>query len=158
MTQSCIRRRAAFTFDNIKARCRFSHHSHYSRYGGRGIELKISREDFIVWYIRETKGRTDLTIDCVDNDGHYELGNMQLITISENSRKAHQESNAMQKSRMANIQKGIESCSVGVLIGGIIYPSLSEASRRLGFNPHYVSVRINRHGSLMPNGDKIHPQ
>ncbi len=155
MAQSSIRRRAAFTFDNMKARCRFGHHKRYHRYGGRGIEVRINRDDFIAWYIQEAGGRLDLTIDRIDNDGHYELDNIQLITSFKNWEKAHHESEAVRESQSINLKKGSECCSVGVIIGGNHYPSLSEASRRLGFNTHYVSVRVHRYNSTMPNGEKI---
>ena len=144
-----------FTFDNMKARCRFSYHVQYPRYGGRGIELKISREDFIAWYIREAGGRFDLTIDRIDNDGHYELGNMQLITKTENSRKAHRESEAMKKARSVNLGIGPKRSSHQVVIGGKTYPSLIGASLELGFSGGYVNDRIRWHGSLMPDGTSI---
>lgn len=153
--RTTVRSRAVFTFDNIKARCRFSYHRQFPRYGGRGIELKVIQADFIDWYIRTAKGRMDLTIDRIDNDGHYEFGNMQLITKSENSKKAHRESKAMQKARLENAAKARKHLARCVRIGEKVYPSLVAASRSFGFAGGYVNDRIRWHDSTMPDGTPI---
>ncbi|KKK92484.1 hypothetical protein LCGC14_2702500, partial [marine sediment metagenome] len=127
------------------------------RYGGRGIKMMIPKQIFIAWYIREAQGRTDLTIDRIDNDGHYELGNIQLISMGDNIRKAHRESEAMMISQSRNIQLAHAESSKGVRIGDHVFQSIREAGKF--FSPsgnfHYVHDRIRRNDSLMPDGTPI---
>ena len=138
-------RRAYTTYQNMKHRCVNSKDSHYSRYGGRGIELKIDREDFITWYIRESQGRMDLTIDRIDNDGHYELGNMQLITKSENIKKAWEQFPERLKVAVSkNGLKGAEVLSRPIQVGGVKYISLRAAARSLGKSPSMVHKYLQK--------------
>jgi len=117
----------------------------------------IPKQIFIAWYIREAQGRTDLTIDRIDNDGHYELGNIQLISMGDNIRKAHRESEAMMISQSRNIQLAHAESSKGVRIGDHVFQSIREAGKF--FSPsgnfHYVHDRIRRNDSLMPDGTPI---
>ena len=150
-----VKRRAMDCFDNLWSRCNNQRSRVYHHYGGRGIEARITRQDFIAWYIQEAGGRTDLTIDRIDNDGHYELGNIQLITNSDNLRKAHRESNAM---KSADSKKGLlmaQSRRISVLIHGVEYPSMEEASFALGRASGYISQRMKANHSLMPDGSRI---
>lgn len=53
---------------------------HYS-----GIELKVSKEDFIEWFMAlDFEG---CSVDRIDKHGHYELSNMQVISLSDNIAK-----------------------------------------------------------------------
>jgi len=54
------------------------------RYKERGIELRMTREEFIQWGLAQEKDFRTLDVDRIDNDGHYELGNIRLATRSEN--------------------------------------------------------------------------
>jgi hypothetical protein len=56
------------------------------------VELRISREAFVAWFIpeienwlREYPDETP-SVDRKDNDGHYEVDNLRIISLSENSR------------------------------------------------------------------------
>ena len=50
-----------------------------------GIELRVTREDFIEWYMPlDFEGAS---VDRIDKGGHYELSNMQVIPLKENIRK-----------------------------------------------------------------------
>lgn len=50
-----------------------------------GVELRCSKEEFIAWFIaRDFAG---CSVDRIDKDGHYELGNMQVIPLAENIAK-----------------------------------------------------------------------
>jgi hypothetical protein len=50
-----------------------------------GIELRVTREDFIEWYMPlDFEGAS---VDRIDKHGHYELSNMQVIPLDENIRK-----------------------------------------------------------------------
>jgi hypothetical protein len=55
------------------------------RYIKRGVQVRVSLVDFVDWY-----KRSYIRGGCVDrknNEGHYELGNMQIITQAEHNLK-----------------------------------------------------------------------
>lgn len=63
-------------YHNAKSRCTNPNSDAYPNYGGRGIEFRFeSFEDFIM----EVGERPDdeHSIDRIDNDGHYEPGNVR---------------------------------------------------------------------------------
>jgi hypothetical protein len=76
-------------YSNIRKRCNNPATHNYNRYGGRGIKcLFKTREEFIDYVIKELQiDPRNLTIDRIDNDKHYEPGNIQFITLRENSLK-----------------------------------------------------------------------
>lgn len=60
------------------------------RYVKKGIKVKISQQEFIDWYLEHyiSKG---CHIDRIDNHGHYELGNLQILTQLEHNLKRRQD-------------------------------------------------------------------
>lgn len=138
-----LRYKAATVYHGIWLRCNSKKRKDYPRYGGRGIQLRISRQEFIEWYLREAKGRTDLTVDRQRNDGHYEFGNLQLLTAVENSAKEYQARATVRKNRFA--RRGKESRNGrSVEVGGIVYRSMTEASMALGKERSTVSKALKR--------------
>lgn len=70
-------------YSMIKNRVNNSHKPRNSCYAG--VSLKVGREEFINWFMPlDYKG---CSVDRVDNDGDYELSNMQVIPLIENMRK-----------------------------------------------------------------------
>lgn len=69
-------------------RCNNPKFKQYKDYGGRGIKIKFnSFEDFYNYIIEELKADPrGLTIDRINNDGHYEPGNIRFITRAENNK------------------------------------------------------------------------
>ena len=57
------------------------------------VKLLISREDFIAWaehelvHFRRIHSGKQASIDRIDDDGHYELGNIRIISFRENKLK-----------------------------------------------------------------------
>ncbi len=74
-------------FSNIKRRCSNSDNKDFKNYGGRGIENKFGSSDEFVSYITEVLGvdPRGLQIDRIDNDGHYEEGNIRFVTCKTNN-------------------------------------------------------------------------
>lgn len=69
-----------------KSRCTDKNHNAYGRYGGRGIEFKfVSPTQMAVWII-ENLGiqNRNMQIDRINNNGHYEAGNIRWSTPSMN--------------------------------------------------------------------------
>ncbi len=76
-------------YDAMKQRTRNSRSPFFADYGGRGIELRFqSRKHFIDWVLREfpRESYRGLQIDRIDNNGHYEPGNLRLVPQRENLR------------------------------------------------------------------------
>ena len=73
-------------FGAMKRRCNNSKHPQYKNYGGRGIKCLFKNVDEFINYVIDEL-RVDphgLDIDRIDNDGHYEPGNIRLVSHAEN--------------------------------------------------------------------------
>ncbi len=68
-----------------KARCNDKKHEYYKNYGGRGIKHNL---DSVLNLINDIGRRpTPLhTLDRIDNNGHYEVGNIRWVTRKEQAR------------------------------------------------------------------------
>jgi hypothetical protein len=69
-------------FISAKQRCTNPNNHAFARYGGRGIEFRF---DSIEDLLREVGERPsdDLSLDRIDNNGHYEPGNVRWATAQE---------------------------------------------------------------------------
>ena len=69
-------------YNDILRRCKDPEMVCYHRYGGRGIRCKFdSVEEFAGYIVRELGDRPPgLTLDRINNDGHYEPGNLRWAT------------------------------------------------------------------------------
>ena len=73
------------TYYKAKDRCSNQSNRQYPRYGGRGIEFRFqSFEDFITCV--GLKPSKQHSIDRINNDGHYEVGNVRWATMVEQQR------------------------------------------------------------------------
>lgn len=73
-------------FQNIRHRCNDPKNTAYKNYGGRGIKLKFkSLKEFIDYVMNELQvDPRRLQIDRIDNNGHYEPGNIRFVTAKVN--------------------------------------------------------------------------
>lgn len=72
----------------IRQRCNNPNNKDYHRYGKRGIESRITKEEIKFLWFRDKAFDMDFpTIDRKDNDGDYELSNCQWLENVENSAK-----------------------------------------------------------------------
>ena len=73
-----------FAYNNAKERCNRKSNSHYSRYGGRGIEFRFKSFKEFFEYIGPRPSALH-QLDREDNDGHYERGNVRWATREQNA-------------------------------------------------------------------------
>jgi hypothetical protein len=74
-------------YDAIVQRCRNPSCEAYPAYGGRGIELRFSsRQHFITWVMGHLPHPSykGVQLDRRDVNGHYEPGNLRLVTLQQN--------------------------------------------------------------------------
>lgn len=77
-----VERRA---FHNAKARCQCKTATGYENYGGRGIEFRFS--DFKSFYDHVGPKPSPMhTLDRVNNEGHYEEGNIRWVVRADQNR------------------------------------------------------------------------
>jgi hypothetical protein len=59
-------------------RCTNPNGSHFARYGGRGIEFRFDSPRAMAEWVTANLGlQKEMEIDRIDNDGHYEAGNLR---------------------------------------------------------------------------------
>lgn len=71
----------------MKQRCQNPNDQSYDNYGGRGIEFLFeSVKHGVEWILENLPMQTYVgyDLDRIDNDGHYEPGNLRLVTRKEN--------------------------------------------------------------------------
>lgn len=111
-------------WEGMVERCRNPNSRLYANYGGRGIKLKW--RSFSAFYA-DMGPRNDagLTIERINNDGHYEKSNCRWATREE-------QANNKTSSRLLSLN----GCTM----------TLAQWSRYTGINDETIRTRIDRHG------------
>jgi hypothetical protein len=66
-------------FNNARSRCQRKSHPRYADWGGRGIEFRF--DSFEEFYVElGPKPSPKHSVDRIDNEGHYEKGNVRWAT------------------------------------------------------------------------------
>lgn len=76
-----LNRRAA----SARQRCTNPNDRAYPRYGGRGIEFRFSSPLAMALWVQRNLGlHQEMELDRIDNEGHYEAGNLRYVTLAQN--------------------------------------------------------------------------
>jgi len=87
-------------FNGMKARCNNPNCKSYKNYGGRGIKLCFSSDEFVNYVLNELQiDPRGLEIDRINNDGNYEPGNIRFVTHKVNNNNKRNNAPALQKQR-----------------------------------------------------------
>ncbi len=72
-------------FNTMVRRCSNPADKSYKYYGGRGIMVRFTSDEFLSYVINGLQADPrGLTIDRIDNDGDYEPGNIRFVTMKVN--------------------------------------------------------------------------
>lgn len=83
-------------YHDAKRRCNNVKHKQYSNYGGRGIKFNFkSFWEFLECVGYKPKG---FCLDRIDNNGHYEVGNVRWVSYTESNLNKRSESKARKHS------------------------------------------------------------
>lgn len=85
--------KASSAFNNMRNRCYNTRSKDYRSYGGKGVEVRVTKRDFMSWYIHHgTKFVEDnpgvrYAVGRVDHDSHYTFSNMEILSCSANTKE-----------------------------------------------------------------------
>lgn len=74
---------------SASARCTNPENSSYKNYGARGVQFRFGSPSAMAQWVLDNLGprtRSGHSIDRIDNNGHYEAGNLRWATWAEQSR------------------------------------------------------------------------
>lgn len=74
------RKQLYWLYKAAEDRCKNPHHIRYPDYGGRGIEFKLN--SFDEWLDHMGPRPSGFEMDRIDNNGHYEIGNLRWVDSS----------------------------------------------------------------------------
>lgn len=75
-------------YKSAYARCNNPNHRGYKYYGGRGIQLKMTIEEFkFLWFRDKAYLLKEPSIDRIDSNKNYEISNCKFIELKENQLK-----------------------------------------------------------------------
>ncbi len=81
-------------YSHMKSRCNNPSNKSYKDYGGRGIQCRFKNPNDFIDHVVKKLGLVSmklirgLQVDRIDNNGHYERGNIRFVTRSENVRNS----------------------------------------------------------------------
>lgn len=114
-------------FNSARTRCNNANTAAFSYYGGRGIEFRFESFDEFFNELG-TRPSDQHSLDRIDNDGHYEKGNVRWATKKEqmnNRREADRTRDRTWRSR-----KGVVRRSVAINLPEGMYQAIKDFAKR----------------------------
>lgn len=101
-------------FYAARNRCNIRSDPGYKNYGGRGIKFKF--KNFVEFFVELGKRPSQKhSLDRIDNDGHYEIGNVRWATISQQN--TNRRNGKYYSQIMAMYAKGMRQCDIARKLG-----------------------------------------
>ena len=94
--------------NEVKSRCACPTNKRYPYYGGRGVEFRFVSPLAMAKWIVANLGYPEqpgLSLDRIDNDGHYESGNLRWATPSQQGRNKRKYKVSKRGARIRMLQK-----------------------------------------------------
>jgi hypothetical protein len=129
------------SYVGARRRCTNRNDSQYSNYGGRGIEVRFaSFAEFYVELGAKPEPKHLYSVDRIDNDGHYEKGNVRWATRSQQMRNRRPGFNQGQKHPGAKLTE-VQVIEIRKRAG-------SESNKALAdeFGVDYTNIRLIANG------------
>ena len=125
-----------------KQRCTNPNDKNYKRYGARGIEFRFQSPTHYAVWVQENLGlHKEMQIDRIENDGHYEPGNLRYLTLKQNmnNQRGKQATRRMHKFRESYPDvKYADSTLVHLIREGLTDEQIVERFKRPSFKPKGV--------------------
>lgn len=105
---------------SAKERCSNPKSSSWKNYGGRGIMFRFASPSLMgVWVMENLGVNRDMEIDRINNDGHYEPGNLRLVSqkVNGNNRRGKGGVRRMHKFRMLHPEVKYADSTLSHLLG-----------------------------------------
>lgn len=129
-----IQRKAYALYQCQMQRCYNKNKPIYKRYGGRGLTVDYSREDFIAWFEKNISlfQGGDPTIGRLDHSRGYSFDNIRIESASQNSYERHTRNRGSgPKKRIGLFSKKDDSCIA-------VFYSQSDCCREIGVSDNVV--------------------
>lgn len=76
------------TYEGVRSRCRNPKDDHFISYGAKGIKLLMIPKDFETLWFRDSAYKMERpSIDRINNEGNYELGNCRYVEFEFNNKR-----------------------------------------------------------------------
>lgn len=93
------------SYHAAKKRCNPVYAEKYPDWAGRGIEFRFkSFNEFLLHVGERPEPKNDYSLDRIDNDGHYEIGNVQWSTKKEQARNRRCDNCEQLKQRIKELE------------------------------------------------------
>ena len=156
------------TLSRAKNRCTNKNNVDYPRYGARGIRYRLedgkSRIEVVLEQIEAYEEaqrkfpNEKISINRIDNDGDYVLGNVEWTSLAENTRQMFKDNK-----NNPNMQNGVRAMWVAAkkpvvcITTGEKFLSMREASKQTGISEYGISDccrGVNKSAGKTPDGRK----
>lgn len=135
-------------YKGMRERCYNSNCYGYKRYGARGIEVKFTKEEFVIWYKENVDNTIKPHAARVLKSGHYEFSNMHIVSSRINTQDTLEQSPA-QETKDRNMRNANGARKVPVNVDNIQYDSIRQAAIKLGCDLRTIRAAIKKHGNKL---------